>query len=210
MQALWWYRLLDWLRVQWHKYKTTLIWLLVCLGAGVIVGIVTLYISDVTVSDINYQLIDGNILNATAVGSTMGNFIWQRILSLMLPTLLVLVMAAISRVTVWTIFPVCFMHGYWLVMAAWWMFFYYSFTAILLIVFYVLWLLIVTVVLLAGLLWALQCGENFRHSKQCNQSKNWLAVLRGTTILIGVALVLGFIEYLVFWTILGKIVYKPR
>ena len=212
MQALWWYRLLDWLRVKWQRYKATLIWLLVCLGAGVVVGIITLYVSDVSVGEINYHLIDGNILNATAVGSSMGNFIWQRILSVVLPVLLVLIMAAISRVTSWLIFPVVFMQGYWLVMAVWWMFFYYGFTALLLIIFYTLWLLVVTAVLLAGLLWALQCGENFRQSgaQHCGQGANWLAVLRGTGILIGVAIVLGFLEYLVFWTVLGKIVYKPR
>ena len=210
MQALWWYRWLDWLRVQWRKYKTTLIWLFICLGIGLVVSIITLYISDVSVGDINYYLIDGNILNATAVGSSMGNFIWQRILSLLLPVLLVLIMASISRVTSWIVFPVVFMHGYWLVMAVWWMFFYYGFTAILLIIFYLLWLLVVTAVLLVFLLWALQCGQNFRQGKSCNQGQNWLAVLRGIGILIGVAVTLGMLEYLVFWTILGKIVYKPR
>lgn len=212
MQWLWWYRLLDWLRVQWRKYKTTLIWLLVFLVGGIILGIVTLYTTDVTVGDINYLLIDDNILNATAIGSTMGNFIWQRILSLLIPVLLVLIMAAITRFTAMIIFPIVLMHGYWLTIAVWWTFFYYSFTALLLIIFYTLWLLVVTAVLLAGLLWALQCGENFRQSGQqnCNQGRNWATVFRGFAILIGVAVVLGFLEYLVFWTILGKIVYKPR
>jgi len=212
MKVLWWYRLLDFLRVQWRKYKVTLWWLLAFLIGGIIFGIITLYTTDVTVDEINYHLIDGNLLNATTIGSSMGNFIWQRVLSLLFPILLVLIMASISRVTAGIVFPVVFMHGYWLTMAVWWTFFYYSFTALLLIIFYTLWLLVVTVVLLAGLLWALQCGENFRNSRgqNCHQGQNWSMVFRGAALLIGIAVVLGFLEYLVFWTILGKIVYKPR
>ena len=212
MQWLWWYHLLSWLQVKWQKYKATLIWLLVFLVAGLIVGIITLYVSHVSASEINFTLIDGNILNATALGSSLGSFIWQRLLSLIIPILLVLIMAAIARFTSYIVFPVIFMHGYWLTIAMWWMFFYYGFTAILLIIFYTLWLLIVTVILLAGLIWALQCGENFRQSggKNCSQSHNWRLVLRGTLIIITAAIIVGFLEYFVFWTILGKIVYKPH
>lgn len=212
MQAIWWGRLLDFLRVQWCKYKLTLCWLLVWLVAGIVLGIVTLIINDVAVDDINYRLIDGNILNATSINAGMGSFIWQRILSLLVPTLLVLLLASVSRVTSWVVFPVVLMHGYWLAVAVWWIFFYYGLTAILLLIFYVLWLLVVTAVLLAGLLWALQTGENLRigASRDCAQKRDWGAFLRGMAIIIGIAVVLGFVEYLVFWTILGKIVYKAR
>lgn len=212
MQAIWWGRLLDFLRVQWRKYKSTLYWLLVWLVAGIVLGIVTLIINDVEVSEINYRLIDGNILNATSINAGMGSFIWQRILSLLVPISLVLLLASVSRVTSWVVFPVVLMHGYWLAVAVWWIFFYYGLTAILLLVFYVLWLLVVTAVLLAGLLWALQTGENLRigGGSDCAQKRDWGALLRGMAIIIGIAVVLGFVEYLVFWTILGKIVYKAR
>lgn len=205
----WWDRLLGTLRVQWQKYKTTLIWLVVWLVAGVVLGIVTIFATDVTVGDINYHLIDGNILNATAIGSSMGSFIWQRVLSIAVPVLVVLMFALLSRVTAYAVFPVIMVHGYWLAIAVWWTFFYYSFTALLLIIFYLLWLLVVTAVILAGMLWALQCGANFRE-QQCTKCKAWLDVLRGAGVLIVVAVGLGFLEYLVFWTVLGKIVYKPR
>lgn len=211
MQALWWDRLLGMCRVQWQKYKKTLVWLLVWLVAGVVLGIVTLFVTDVGVDEINYHLIDGNILNATALDSSMGSFIWQRVLSIAIPVLVVLVLAWLSRVTAYAVFPVIMVHGYWLAVAIWWTFFYYSFTAILLIVFYLVWLLVVTAVILVGMLWALQSGESLRLRGQCGRAeKNRWLILRGAVVLIGVAVVLGFFEYLVFWTVLGKIVYKPR
>lgn len=211
MQVMWWYRLLDFLRVQWRKYKSTLCWLLVWLVAGIVLGIVTIIVTDVGVGDINYHLIDGNILNATSTSGSMGGFIWQRVLSIAIPILVVLIFACLSRVTSLAIFPVILIHGYWLAVAVWWTFFYYSFTAILLIIFYVVWLLVVTAVLLAGLLWALQCGENLRkNGKDGGKPREWGTLFRGAAILIGIAVALGFFEYLVFWTVLGKIVYKPR
>ena len=213
MKVLWWYRLLDFLRVQWQKYKATFIWLLVWLIAGLVFGIVTIYLGKVGVDDINYHLIDGNLLNATATNSSIGNFIWQRVLSLILPITLVLILASIARFTALIVYPVVLIHGYWLAVAVWWTFFYYNVTAILLLVFYIICLLLVTAILLAGLLWALQCGANFRNSggsQNCPQIQNWGNVLRGALIIIGIAICLGIFEYLVFWTVLGKIVYKPR
>ena len=68
MQALWWCRLCDYLRVQWKTYRTFFIWLLVFFVVGAVLGIVTIVICNVAVDEINYELIDGNILNATSTG----------------------------------------------------------------------------------------------------------------------------------------------
>lgn len=206
MQALWWCRLLDFLRVQWKNYKSTLCWLVFWLIAGAVLGIVTIIVSDIGVDDINYRLIDGNILNAASTGASIGSFIWQRILSLAVPVIVVFVFARMSRFTVVVIYPLVLIHGYWLAVAVWWVFFYYSFTAILLLAFYLFWLLLVTAILFAGLLWALQWGS---HCRTCRGQRSWWLIIRGAGIIIGVAVVLGFFEYLVFWTVLGKIVYKP-
>lgn len=213
MQTVWWYCFFDFLRVHWRKYQKTFRWLLVWLIAGIALGIVTVFVTDVGVDDINYHLIDGNILNATAINSSIGNFIWQRVLSIAAPIVIVLVFASLSRITSFAVFPVTMIHGYWLAVAIWWTFFYYSFTAILLLIFYIVWLIIVTVVILAGLLWALECGANLRsnnQSSQCGKQHYIGVLLRGAITFIGIAVVLGFFEYLVFWTVLGKIVYKPR
>ncbi len=210
MQVLGCNRLLGYLQVQWQKYKATLCWLVVCLVLGIVLGIVTIFVTDVNVTEINYQLIDGNILNATAIGSSMGGFIWQRVLSILVPVILVLILASIAQITAYVVFPIVIMHGYWLAIAVWWTFFYYSFTALLLIVFYCIWLLVVTAVILVGMIWALQCGASLRESKSCGKSNYWWLILRGILVLTLVAVILGFFEYLVFWTVLGKIVYKPR
>ena len=206
MFARLWCRFADWLRVQLSAYRSTLIWLMVWLVGGIVLGIVTLLMSEVGVDDINYRLIDGNILNATSISAGLGSFIWQRILSVLLPVVVVFVLAALSRVTAYAIFPVVFMHGYWLAVAVWWVWFFYGFTAILLLAFYVVWLVVVTAVLLAGLLWAYQWGGRLR---TCPRQCQWWSIIRGVGILVGVAIIMGVFEYLVFWTVLGKIVYKP-
>lgn len=205
MLALFWCRLLDYLRVQWKTYRAFFAWLMVFLVCGVVLGIVTISLGDVEAENINYTLIDGNILNATAIDVGMGSFIWQRILSLIVPVLVVFGFALLSGLTRFVVFPVILMHGYWLSVAIWWVFFYYSFAAILLIAFYTLWLLLVTVVLCVGLIWAVQWGS---HCRTCHGKKDWGSIVRGAALLIGVAVVMGFFEYLVFCTVLGKIVYK--
>lgn len=205
MLALAWCRLLDYLRVQGKTYRGTFCWLVVCLVVGAVLGIVTIVIGDVEVEEINYQLIDGNILNATAIGSGIGSFVWQRILSLVVPILVVLGLALLSKFTGYVFFLLILMHGYWLSVALWWVFFYYSFAAILVIVFYAVWLLLVTAVLCVGVIWAFRWGCDCR---TCGGKIQWGVMFRGLAVFVAVAVVMGFFEYLVFWAILGKIVYK--
>ena len=200
-----WCRWCDALRLQWQKYRATFFWLVFWLVVGIIMGIVSIYLSDVEVDDINYKLLDGNLLNA-ASGGNLGNFIWQRICSIIFPVAIVFGLAWLSRVTALVIYPVVFIHGYWLAIAVWWVIFYYSFSAILLLAFYAVWLLLVTAVLLSALIWAMRLGRILR---TCPCQFMWREFWRGWLLLIAVAVVSGICEYLVFWVILGKIVYKP-
>lgn len=206
MQTNLWCRLADFLHVQWRKYRSIICWLVVCMVVGAVLGIITLVVNKIGVDDINHHLIDGNILNATATGAGMGSFIWQRILSLVVPIAICFICACISRFTSYVIFPLVMVHGYWIAVSLWWVFFYYGFSAILLLIFYAVWLLLVAAVLIIGLLWAFQCGDIIRNT--CSGQMNWWTVCRGALIIIGIAVVLGFFEYLVVWTVLGKIVYK--
>jgi len=204
MQALW-CRLCDYLRIQWKTYRVFLIWLLVFFVVGAVLGIVTIVIGHVDVEDINYDLIDGNIINATSTGASIGSFIWQRILSLAVPVIVVFVAAWLAKLTALIIFPLVLIHGYWCSVAIWWVFFYYSLPAILVIIFYTVWLLLVTAILFAALVWAYQWGS---HCRSCYGRWPWGTIVRGLSMIVLVAVVLGFFEYLVFCTILGKIVYK--
>jgi len=205
MQALWWCRLCDYLRIQWKTYRIFFVWLSVFLVIGAVLGIVTIVIGNVEVDQINYELIDGNILNVTSIGASIGSFVWQRILSLVTPVIVVLIGSVVSGFTAFIIFPLVLMHGYWLSVAIWWVFFYYSLPAILVIIFYTVWLLLVTAILFIALIWAYQYGTNWR---KCHGKYAWGTMIQGAAIIIGTAVILGFLEYLVFCTILGKIVYK--
>ena len=205
MQALWWCRLCDYLRVQWKTYRTFLIWLIVFFVIGAVLGIVTIVIGNVQVDEINYDLIDGNILNATSTGASIGSFIWQRILSLALPVIVVFVASLVAKFTALIIFPLVLMHGYWCSVAIWWVFFYYSLPAILVIIFYTCWLLLVSAILFVALVWAFQWGG---YCRTCRGRRPWGTIIYGAFVIVLIAVVLGLLEYLVFWTILGKIVYK--
>lgn len=207
MPWVWWGRLADFMQVQWKQHRTMLVWLVVWLVAGAVFGIVTLYLGAIEAEDINYHLIDINIIHVTTADSGIGSFIWGRFLSLVLPVVVVFGLAALSRVTACAIFPVVFIHGYWLTVAVWWIWFYFRLSAILLLAFYTVWLLLVTAVLLIGLIWAWRWGTELR-TNNCPGQSHWGAIARGAGILAAVAVVLGVFEYLVFWTVLGKIVYK--
>ena len=203
-----WGWLTSGLRVKYQEYRKTWWWLVVCLIAGIGLAVVSLLIANPGVDDINTSLLDGNVLNMASVDASIGNFMWQRVLSILLPVLVVLVAAALSAWTAWLLFPLVLMHGYWVCFTLWWTFMYFNISAILLLVFYVVWLVVVTLVLCVGVIWASTCGAALRVCHGRNK-RGWLAVLKGLTILVVTAVVLGVVEYLIFYLILGRIVYKP-
>lgn len=203
-----WFWLLDTLRIKFAIYKRTCLWLLLWLVLGIVLAIISIAVGGIGTGDINTRLIDGNILNMAAVSPNIGGFIWQRLLTIVLPVLLVATAALISKWTALIIFPFILMHGYWLCISFWWTWCYYSVNAIFLLVFYGFWLLMVTAVMIAGTLWALHLAAQIREANwQCRGY--WWPVLRGLVIITAVSLALGILEYLVCICFLGRIVYKP-
>lgn len=207
-----WHRLWLWLtsglRLKYQVYRRTLWWLVVWLVVGIVLAIISLAVGGVGVDDINYHLIDGNILQMADPNAGIGGFIWQRILALCLPPLVLLVLALISRFTALAIFPLVLMHGYWLCLSVWWTFMYYSFNAIFLLTFYLIWLTLVTVVLFVALIGVYAWARTVREQHfRCRGW--WWTLLRGAVLLTAVAVIMGIFEYLVFWTMLGRIVYRP-
>lgn len=195
-------------RIKYEVYKRTWWWLVFWLVVGVVLAIVSLMIGSIGTDDINHRLIDGNILQMANVDAGIGGFIWQRLLSLVLPALVLFVLALLSRFTALAIFPLVLMHGYWLCLSVWWTFMYYSFNAIFLLAFYLLWLLLVTVVLFAALIWVYDLARSIREQRyRCRGL--WGNIWRGTALLLAIAVLMGVFEYLVFWALLGRIVYKP-
>ena len=203
-----WLWLCSGLRLKYQIYKRTLWWLVFWVAVGIVLAIVSLMIGGVGTDDVNYHLIDGNILNMADVDAGVGGFIWQRVLSLLLPPLVLFVLALISRFTALALFPLVLMHGYWLCLTVWWTFMFYSFNAIFLLAFYLLWLILVTAALLVTLIWVYDLARTIRERHYSCRGL-WGNIFRGLVVLVAVAVVMGLIEYLVFWAILGRIVYKP-
>lgn len=203
-----WLWLCSGLRVKYEVYKKTLWWLVFWVAVGVALAIVSLAVGGIGTDDINHHLIDGNILNMANPDAGAGGFIGQRLLSLFLPTLVLFVLALISRFTALALFPLVIMHGYWLCLSVWWTFMFYAFNAIFLMAFYLVWLVLVTAVLLVALIWAYDLARTLRE-RRCSWRGAMGNIFRGLVVLVAVAVVMGLIEYLVFWAILGRIVYKP-
>lgn len=203
-----WLWLCSGLRLKYQIYQRTLWWLIFWLAVGMVLAIVSLAVGGIGTGDINYHLIDGNILNMANPDAGIGGFIWQRMVTLFVPVLLLWGLALLSRFTAFAIFPLVLMHGYWLCLSVWWTFMYYSFNAIFLLLFYLVWLVLVTAVLLVALIWVYAWARTVREQRyRCRGL--WWPLLRGTLLLLVVTLIMGCFEYLVFWAVLGRIVYKP-
>lgn len=173
-----WLWLCSGLRLKYQIYRRTLWWLVFWLVVGSVLAIISLAIGGVGTDDINYHLIDGNILNMADPNAGIGGFIWQRMVTLFVPVLILLGLALLSRWTALAIFPLVLMHGYWLCLTVWWTFMYYSFNALFLLLFYLVWLVLVTVVLLVALIgvydWARTVREQRYHCRGL-----WWPLLRG-------------------------------
>lgn len=206
------WRLLFWLtdtlRVQARTHKKILLWLTFCLVVGIAAGITAIVISGIGADDINYHLVDANIRNMASISANFGGFIWQRLLTLLWPVVLLFVLALLWRGFTVLIFPIIVMQGYWLCVSVWWTICYYTVNAVFLLAFYLIWLLLVSAILMVATLWAIKMAQNIR---QCNYHMrgHWRPLWRGLVVICAVGVVLGTLEFLVFTCFLGRIVYKP-
>lgn len=207
MFGRWWQWLLTTLKVQYRVYRRWWWWLVATLIVGVIVAIVSIALGGITVDEINTALIDGNILNMATPDANIGGFIWQRVLVVVVPVAVLFAGGLVVSWGVVLIFPLVFFQGYWLCLSLWWVWLYYSYPGILLLVFYALWLVLVGLLLIAALLWVNQITKNLRACR-CQGWPAWGQTLHGLLTIVLVAVVFGLIEYLVFWTMLGRFVYK--
>lgn len=201
-----WLWLLDLLKVNFALHKKIILWLWFFIMVGLIIAIITIPRQEVIADDINSKFIDRNIINATGVSSSFGSFIWGRLLMLFLPLLLLFLFCVLSNFTALIVFPFMALQGYWLVMSCWWVMQEYAFGAVLLLLFYTVWSILVLQVLIASVVWMMKLSASVRRlGWRCGLSRRELIV--GIGIVVGVQVVLAFVEYLVYWVFLARIIY---
>ena len=202
-----WHSLCDALKINFGIYKKMLFWFAVCLILGIILGIITAADENVTIEEINKRLIDQNILHSAAVDTRLGSFVWERILSIFVPLLLLFALALLSDFTALCTFAYMVLHGYWLALSVWWTIEFYAMGSIFILAFYIVWLLIVTAVLIAGCIWVMKLAGPIRclgFRAGCKTKE----IITGVLVLLGIALALAILEHLVYWVFLGKLVFK--
>lgn len=207
MLSRWWQWLLTTLKVQYRVYRRWWWWLVATLVVGIIIAIVSIALGGVGVDEINTSLIDGNIINMATPNASIGGFIWQRVVVVVVPVTVLFVGGLLGSWGAVLIFPLVFFQGYWLCLSLWWVWLYFRYPGILLLVFYALWLVVVGLLLIAALLWVNQTTKKLRAC--CGQGWSaWGQTLHDLLLIILVAVIFGLVEYLIFWTMLGRFVYK--
>jgi hypothetical protein len=201
-----WLWLSDTLKISFKQHKKIILWFCVCILAGVLIGIITLFTNDITVEDINKNFIDQNILTSTSTNAGVGSFIWQRLISAILPLILIFVLSVISGWTAMIVFPFMFMQGYWAVVSVWWVAQEYAMTAAALLCFYAIWMIVVLTVLSAVVIWVMKIASVIRRVG-FRAGFNYREILTGMFILLWVEVISALFEYLVYFVFLGRIVY---
>jgi hypothetical protein len=203
-----WLYLLDTLKVNFSLHKKIIIWFWIFILAGIAVAIISIPRQEITVDDISIRLIDKNIVNSSAVDSTLTGFIWGRLLSVFLPLALLFLFCILSNATALVVFPFMALQGYWLVMTVWWTMNQYALSSVLLLAFYAVWLVLMLQVLIAYVIWVMKLSASVRRvGFRCGF--NMREFLVGTGVIVGVEVLSAVIEYLVYFVFLARIIYGP-
>jgi hypothetical protein len=201
-----WYFLIDGLKIRHKEYKKVLNYFYFYLILGAICGIIIIYANEIGGEDINRNFVDQNIINSASVNSTFGGYIGQRLLGLFLPLTLLFILGILSGWTAMAVYPFMFLQGYWFIMTVWWTVYEYTLGAIILLAFYIVWLLIVLAVLIFAVLWIMKITQNIRcfgfRAGFC-----WIELWRGLGVILATMLIISFVEYLVYWVLLSRIIY---
>ena len=201
-----WLWLLDLLKVNFLLHRRIIFWFWAFVMAGMVVAIIAIPRQNIVVDDINANFIDRNITNAIGVNSGFGSFVWGRLLTVFLPLLLLFGFSVLSSFTALIVFPFMALQGYWLVISCWWLMQAYALSSVLLLLFYGVWLILVLQVMLAAVVWMMKSAAVIRRLGWrvgfCTRE-----IVFGIGIIVGVEIALAFVEYLVYWVFLARIIY---
>jgi hypothetical protein len=201
-----WLSLLDLLKINFSLHKKVIIWFWILVLVGMTVAIVAIPRQAITVNDISTGLIDQNLINASAVNSSLFGFIWGRIMSVLLPLAVRFLFCILSKVSSFIVFPYIALQGYWLVMTVWWTLNKFALGSVVLLGFYAVWLVLLLQVLIACVIWVMKISSSIRRvGFRCGF--NFREFSAGLGVIIGVEVLLAIFEYLVYFIFLARIIY---
>jgi len=202
-----WLWFCDTLKINFKTHKTILIWMSIFVTGGIVVGVITVGAGDITAREITIDFVDRNILNSAGANTTIGQFMVQRALAVFMPMLLLFGFGLIAGWLSFVIFPIMAFQGYWMVMSLWWTANFYSMGAGLLVAFYIVFLFASMLILAVGSIWVMRLANNIRRlGFRCGC--NIQEILKGLGVILGAAVLLAVLEFLVYWVFLGRLVFR--
>ena len=200
------YSLRTWLRVLWQENKRLLIILGLFALGGIILGLVVIFNPLLNHLRISNHLLDGNVLNVTTPNRSLWAFIFIRLLDFGFAFLLVL----LFNLTKWTMlltFPYIAFRAFWIVINLFWIIDLFGFVHGFL--FFVTYLVILTVLLVifaTACVFALKRGKVVRlFGLRCGF--RWREIKGALFALLVCLLLVAFIEWLLYFLLLSRMVY---
>lgn len=195
----------SWIGVQWRLNKWIIVWLLVAVAAGVVIGVTTVMNPKITAGNISSHLLDTNLARVIKPSASVGKLFAMRIFAFGLAFLLVLVVC-LNRWTMLLSFIVAGYQGFSAVLNLYWIIAKFGVVGIVLLVIYAILLVGLAVLTICMIVFCMRVGACARGAGM-RGAIDWPVLGRGT-LMLGIAIsAFALLEYLFFFVILSRIVF---
>jgi len=200
------YNLRNNLQVVWRENKTLLVILGLFALGGMVLGMIVAFNPIMHHQWISRHLLDGNVLNVTAPNRGIFAFLFARLLDVGFGALLLM----LFNLTKWTMllsFPYIAFRAFWMVINLFWIIDAFGFVhGLLFFVFYFVVFIALLLMFMCAAIFALKRGKHCR-------MYGWRVGLRFSEIkgavlwFTAIVAILAFIEWLIYFLILSRMVY---
>ena len=200
------YDLKSFFAINWFINRRIFIWIGICMLAGVVIGLITIFNPAVTAQRIGRNFIDSNILYSISPRAGFGNFIIARLLEFVLSAVFIFVLCQTAFTSTFTFgfiaFRTCSMT-----VNLWWIIARLGFiTGGLLFVFYLIFFLLLLAVLAATAVFLMKQCAVIR-SYGFRRGICWKTFFKSMLVFACVITIIAMLEWLCFWLIFSKIIW---
>ena len=178
----------------------------IALAIGIVVGIFAIFHPLMDYQRISQSLLDQNIINHASPNRGIFGFVFARLLEVALGVILVI----LFNMTKWTFlltFPYLALRGFWMVINLFWIADRFGFLhGLPLLIVYTVILLAVCVLFLCLCVFLLKRGQHIRKFG-FRGGFRWREIKNTAITMLIITLAIGAIEWLLYFTILGRLVY---
>jgi len=191
--------------VHWRLTRKIFIWLGIFVGIGIIFGFVTIFTAKFSVTSVSNGMLDVNLLRV--IRSTgFVSIILGRVLDFAL-LFLGIFLVCMHRWTVFLVFPYVAYRGFSIVVNLYWIFAKFGmFTGLALFLSYLFWFIVLLFIVFAVIIYCMRMCAGVRRGG-FRGAIRWNDFARHCGVFLGVICVFAFLEWLVYWLVLSKIVF---